>query len=60
MFQCFAVADRLAVSDHNAISGALEMQALAPALVIVSEEIMTSQGELLGYFLRERHVDREA
>jgi predicted metal-dependent phosphoesterase TrpH len=45
--------DRLAVTDHNAIAGALEMQALAPALVIVGEEVMTSQGELLGYFLRE-------
>jgi predicted metal-dependent phosphoesterase TrpH len=46
--------DRLAVTDHNAIAGALEMQRLAPGLVIVSEEIMTSQGELLGYFLREK------
>jgi predicted metal-dependent phosphoesterase TrpH len=45
--------DRLAVTDHNSIAGALEMQALAPGLVIVGEEVMTSQGELLGYFLRE-------
>jgi predicted metal-dependent phosphoesterase TrpH len=45
--------DRLAVTDHNSIAGALEMRALAPDLVIVSEEVMTSQGELLGYFLRE-------
>jgi len=45
--------DRLAVTDHNSIAGALEMQALAPELVIVGEEVMTTQGELLGYFLRE-------
>ncbi len=45
--------DRLAVTDHNRIRGALAVQALAPELVIVSEEIMTTQGELLGYFLRE-------
>ena len=45
--------DRLAVTDHNTIAGAREMQALAPELVIVGEEIMTSQGELLAYFLRE-------
>jgi predicted metal-dependent phosphoesterase TrpH len=45
--------DRLAVTDHNTISGAVEMQTLAPALVIVGEEVMTTQGELLGYFLRE-------
>lgn len=44
--------DRLAVTDHNRLGGALAVQALAPALVIVGEEIMTTQGELLGYFLR--------
>ena len=45
--------DRLAVTDHNTISGALALQALAPDLVIVGEEIMTTQGELLAYFVRE-------
>lgn len=45
--------DRLAVTDHNTIRGALEMRALAPELVIVGEEIMTTQGELLAYFVRE-------
>ena len=45
--------DRLAVTDHNTIRGALAVQALAPALVIVGEEIMTTQGELLAYFVRE-------
>ena len=46
--------DKIAITDHNAISGALEAQALAPELVIVGEEIMTTQGELLAYFLKER------
>lgn len=45
--------DRLAVTDHNTLRGAHEMQALAPELVIVGEEIMTTRGELLGYFVRE-------
>ena len=45
--------NRLAVTDHNTLAGALEMRALAPELVIVGEEVMTSQGELLAYFLRE-------
>lgn len=45
--------DRLAVTDHNTIHGALAVQALAPELVIVGEEIMTTQGELLAYFVRE-------
>lgn len=44
---------RLAVTDHNTISAALEMRRLAPERVIVGEEIMTTQGELLGYFLKE-------
>ncbi len=45
--------DRLAVTDHNAIGGALEAQALAPDLIIVGEEVMTTQGELLAFFVRE-------
>ncbi|MEP7358906.1 MAG: PHP-associated domain-containing protein [Anaerolineales bacterium] len=44
---------RLAVTDHNTIAGALAVRALAPELVIVSEEVMTTQGELLAYFLQE-------
>ena len=45
--------DRLAVTDHNTVRGALAVQALAPELVIVGEEIMTTQGELLAFFVRE-------
>jgi predicted metal-dependent phosphoesterase TrpH len=45
--------DRIAITDHNTAEGALAMQKLAPELVIVGEEIMTTQGELLAYFVRE-------
>ena len=45
--------DRLAITDHNTIAGALEAKALAPGLVIVGEEILTLQGELLAYYLKE-------
>jgi predicted metal-dependent phosphoesterase TrpH len=45
--------DRLAVTDHNTLRGAQAVQALAPALVILGEEIMTTQGELLAYFVEE-------
>lgn len=45
--------DRIAITDHNTIDGALEAHSLAPDRVIVGEEIMTDRGELLGYFLRE-------
>ena len=45
--------DRLAVTDHNTLRGALELRDLAPGLVLVGEEIMTAQGELLAYFVKE-------
>ncbi|MDX2160480.1 MAG: PHP domain-containing protein [bacterium] len=45
--------DRIAITDHNTADGALAMQKIAPDLVIVGEEIMTTHGELLGYFVQE-------
>lgn len=45
--------DKIAITDHNTADGALKFQQLAPDLVIVGEEIMTTQGELLAYFVRE-------
>jgi predicted metal-dependent phosphoesterase TrpH len=45
--------DRIAVTDHNTLRGAREAFALAPDLVIPGVEINTSQGELLGYYVRE-------
>lgn len=45
--------DRLVVTDHNSIAGALAAQKLDPQLVVIGEEIMTSQGELLAAFVRE-------
>jgi predicted metal-dependent phosphoesterase TrpH len=45
--------DRLVVTDHNTIGGALETQKLDPELVIVGEEILTTQGELLAAFVTE-------
>jgi predicted metal-dependent phosphoesterase TrpH len=45
--------DKIAITDHNTADGALALQQLAPDRIIVGEEIMTTQGELLGYFMRE-------
>ena len=45
--------DRVIITDHNTIKGALEAQALDPELVIVGEEIMTTQGEILAAFVQE-------
>lgn len=44
----------LFVTDHNEIDGALEVQKIAPFKVIPSEEITTTEGEIIGYFLKEK------
>ena len=44
---------RLFVTDHNTARGAFEMASIAPDLVIPGEEIRTSQGELLAFFLEK-------
>ena len=46
--------DRIAITDHNAIEGAVKASEIAPEMVIVGEEIKTTQGELLGYFMKEK------
>ena len=45
--------DRVIITDHNSITGALAAQASDPERVIVGEEIMTPQGEILAFFVRE-------
>ena len=45
--------DRVAVTDHNTIAGALKLNAMAPELIIVGEEIKTDSGEIIAYFLSE-------
>lgn len=44
---------KVAITDHNTIAGAVALQALAPDLVIVGEEIKTDVGEIIAYFLKE-------
>jgi predicted metal-dependent phosphoesterase TrpH len=45
--------DRVVITDHNTITGALEANLIAPELIIVGEEIMTTQGEILAAFVQE-------
>ena len=45
--------DRVVVTDHNTIIGAVAAQRLAPELVIIGEEIKTTRGEILAAFVRE-------
>ncbi|MBL8061775.1 MAG: PHP domain-containing protein [Anaerolineales bacterium] len=45
--------DRLVITDHNSVAGARAAQKLAPELVIVGEEIMTTRGEILAAYVQE-------
>lgn len=44
--------DRVAITDHNEIKGAFAAKERDPERVIVGEEIQTTQGEVLGYFMK--------
>ncbi|MFZ6028526.1 MAG: PHP-associated domain-containing protein [Chloroflexota bacterium] len=45
--------DRVIITDHNSIQGALRAKALDPERVIVGEEIMTTGGEILAAYVTE-------
>lgn len=47
------ILDVVAVTDHNKISFAQEMQGLLGDKIIVGEEITTLQGEVIGLFLKK-------
>lgn len=46
--------DRICITDHNRIDGALAGQAIDPDFVIVGEEILTEHGEILAFFVSEQ------
>ena len=46
--------DRIALTDHNTVEGALELARLAPELTIVGEEAKTLEGEVIGLFISRR------
>lgn len=46
--------DRVVISDHNRIEGALRLREMAPERVLVGEEVKTAEGpDLIGIFLSE-------
>ncbi len=45
--------DRIVVTDHNTIAGALRARDIAPDLVIVGEEVLTTAGEFIAFFVEE-------
>lgn len=48
--------DRIVITDHNTIAGALLARDLAPERVIIGEEIITQDGEIsLPLFRRRSH-----
>lgn len=48
------ILDYIAITDHNEIEFAQTMQEYFPGRIIVGEEIKTSQGEIVGLYLKER------
>ncbi len=46
--------DRMALTDHNTVEGALALARLAPELAIVGEEAKTREGEVIGLFIKRR------
>lgn len=47
------VLDYIAITDHNTIDLAMELHGLLGSHIIVGEEIMTTQGELIGLYLTD-------
>ncbi len=45
--------DRLVVTDHNCLAGAREAYAAAPDLIIIGEEVQTTQGEFLAAYVTQ-------
>jgi predicted metal-dependent phosphoesterase TrpH len=45
--------DKIAITDHNTAEGALVFAKLEPELIIPGEEIMTTEGEILAFFVQE-------
>ena len=50
--------DRVVVTDHNTIRGAMEAQAAAPGLIVIGEEVQTTEGEFLAAYVT-KEIPRE-
>ncbi len=45
--------NKIAVTEHNRLDGALAAKRIAPELVIVGEEIKTTHGEIIAWYVQE-------
>ena len=48
---------KIAITDHGRMAGAFKAHQMEPDLVVVSEEILTSEGEILAYFMTDEIPD---
>ena len=46
--------DRIALTDHNVVDGALRLVTIEPVLAIAGEEVKTREGEVIGLFITHR------
>ena len=46
--------DRIAITDHNTVEGALQLAQMEPELTIVGEEAKTREGEVIGLFITDQ------
>ena len=46
--------ERIALTDHNTVEGAITLAMMAPQLAIVGEEVKTLEGEVIGLFITSR------
>jgi predicted metal-dependent phosphoesterase TrpH len=46
--------DRIALTDHNTVEGALQLVQIEPELGIAGEEVKTLEGEVIGLFITSR------
>jgi len=44
----------IAITDHNEIGAALEMEKMGDIKIIVGEEVKTREGEIIGLFIKEK------
>jgi len=44
---------RIAITGHNTVEGALRLRDLAPEMIVVGEEIKTTHGEILAFFIEK-------
>ncbi|RME84620.1 MAG: PHP domain-containing protein [Caldilineae bacterium] len=45
--------DRIAITEHNTIEGARVLKEMAPDMVILGEEIRSTEGDIIGWFMQE-------